>query len=159
MSGDLAARVGAQPFFAGLPGPHRRALCEFAAAVSYRPGERIFSAGADADRFWLLERGSVSLDLPVPGRGDQVVETLVSGTVLGWSWLTAPYRWQFGAVARSDVDAIAFDAPPVRRRCADDPAFGYAMLRLFVPVMTDRLHATRLRLLDLYATPQQAGAP
>jgi CRP/FNR family cyclic AMP-dependent transcriptional regulator len=158
MTDDLAVRVGGQPFFAGLTPAHLRALCEDGVAVSYAQGERIFAEGGAADRFWLLESGSVALDLRVPGRGDQVIETLVAGTVLGWSWLDPPYRWQFGAVARSPVDAVAFDAAPVRRRCAADPAFGYAMLRLFIPVITERLHATRLRVLDLYATPAQAGA-
>ncbi len=91
----------------------------------------------------------------MPGRGDQIVETLAAGTVLGWSWLHPPYRWHFGAVARVVTNAIEFDGPSVRRRCDADPAFGYAILRLFTPVITERLQATRLRLLDLYATPAQ----
>ena len=87
----------------------------------------------------------------VPGRGDQIVETLGASTVLGWSWLNPPYRWHFGAVARLATTAIAFDASSVRRRCDADPAFGYAALRSFTPVIIERLQATRLRLLDLYA--------
>ena len=66
-----------------------------------------------------------------------------------------PYRWHFGAVARLATEAIAFDAASVRRRCDADPAFGYAMLRAFTPVITERLQATRIRLLDLYAAPSQ----
>ena len=75
--------------------------------------------------------------------------------MLGWSWLHPPYRWHFGAMARLATTAIAFDASSVRRRCDADPAFGYAMLRSFTPVITERLQATRLRLLDLYAAPSQ----
>ena len=48
-------------------------------------------------------------------------------------------------------------AASVRRRCDADPAFGYAILRCFTPVITQRLQATRLRVLDLYAPPAQAG--
>jgi CRP-like cAMP-binding protein len=77
--------------------------------------------------------------------------------MLGWSWLHPPYRWHFGAVARVATTAIAFDAASVRRRCDADPAFGYALLRLFTPLITERLQATRLRLLDLYAAPSQVG--
>jgi CRP/FNR family cyclic AMP-dependent transcriptional regulator len=134
-------------------------LCGGGRPVSYRAGERIFAEGGSAYRFWLIETGSVALDLCVPGRGDQVIETLAAGSVLGWSWLHEPYRWQFGAVAREPVSATVFDAVSVRKRCDADPAFGYAMLRLFTPVITARLHATRVRLLDLYATPAQAGQP
>jgi CRP-like cAMP-binding protein len=159
MNGGVLARVAHLPFFAGLTPEQLRQLCEDGRAVSYQPGERIFAEGGVADRFWLIESGSVALDLRVPGRGDQVIETLAGGSVLGWSWLHPPYRWQFGAVARERLDTIAFDAASVRNRCDADPAFGYAMLRLFTPVITERLHATRLRLLDLYATSAQAGQP
>jgi CRP-like cAMP-binding protein len=156
---DVTARVSAQPFFAELPAAHLAALSAEGAPVSYEPAERIFAMGAAADRFWLVESGNVALDLRVPGRGDQVMETLVAGTVLGWSWLVAPYRWHFGAVARTRVDAVAFDATSVRSRCDADPEFGYAMLRLFTPVIIDRLQSARLRILDLYAAPPSVGRP
>lgn len=159
MSADLTERVTALPFLAGLAPRLIRELCAFARPVAYPAGERIFAEGGVADRFWLIEDGSVALDLRLPGRGDQVIETLTGGTVLGWSWLYPPYRWNFGAVARSAVNAVVCDAVAVRRHCETDPEFGYAILRLFTPVITERLHATRLRLLDLYATPEQVGRP
>jgi CRP/FNR family transcriptional regulator, cyclic AMP receptor protein len=155
MRGTVAARISAHPFFASLTDEQRAALARDGAAVTFAAGERLFEEGGIADRFWLIEDGSIALDMRVPGRGDQIVETLPAGTVLGWSWLHPPYRWHFGAVARLATTAIEFDAPSVRRRCDDDPAFGYAALRLFTPVITERLQATRLRLLDLYASPAQ----
>ncbi|GAB1692676.1 cyclic nucleotide-binding domain-containing protein [Krasilnikovia sp. M28-CT-15] len=151
--------VTACAFFAGLTDAQRALLAGDGAPAAFGAGERIFSEGGAAERFWLLESGTVALDMRVPGRGDQVIETLVAGTVLGWSWLHPPYRWHFGAVAREATTAIAFDADRVRRRCAADPSFGYAILSCFTPIITERLQATRLRLLDLYATPAQAGRP
>src|ERR1700752_606438 len=155
MTGTVAARISANPIFAPLTDEQRRALAGDGAAVMFTAGERLFDEGGSADRFWLIEHGGIALDMRGPGRGDQIVETLGSGTVLGWSWLHPPYRWHFGAVARVATTAIEFDAPAVRRRCDADPAFGYAALRLFTPVITERLQATRLRLLDLYASPSQ----
>ena len=155
MTGTVAARLSAQPFFAVLTEAERAALAEDGTVVTFAAGERPFDEGGVADMFWLIEQGSVALDMRVPGRGDQIVETLGPGTVLGWSWLHPPYRWHFGAVARLATEAIAFDAASVRRRCDADAAFGYAMLRAFTPVITERLQATRIRLLDLYAAPSQ----
>jgi CRP/FNR family transcriptional regulator, cyclic AMP receptor protein len=155
MTGPVAARISAQPFFAALTDTHRAALAEDGITVTFAAGQRLFDEAGIADMFWLIEYGSIALDMRVPGRGDQIVETLGPGTVLGWSWLHPPYRWHFGAVARLATAAIAFDAASVRRRCDADPAFGYAMLRSFTPVITERLQATRLRLLDLYAAPSQ----
>jgi len=156
MTGTVFARISAHPFFAALTDEQRAALAANGSAVTFAAGERLFDEGGSADRFWLIEDGRIALDMRVPGRGDQIVETLASGTVLGWSWMHPPYRWHFGAMARLATTAIEFDAPSVRRRCDADPAFGYAALRSFTPVITERLQATRLRLLDLYAAPSQA---
>ena len=155
MTSTVAARISAHPFFAALTDAQLAALSEDAITETFTAGQRLFDEGGIADMFWLIEHGSIALDMRVPGRGDQIVETLGPGTVLGWSWLHPPYRWHFRAMARLATTAIAFDAASVRRRCDADPAFGYAMLRSFTPVITERLQATRLRLLDLYAAPSQ----
>ncbi|MBM2616417.1 cyclic nucleotide-binding domain-containing protein [Actinoplanes sp. LDG1-06] len=159
MTAPLLTRVARLPFASGFEPAQLRRLCATGRSAAYRPGERIFTEGGAADRFWLIENGRVALDLRVPGRGDQVIETLATGAVLGWSWLHPPYRWQFGCETRGPVDTVMFDAAAVRELCDADPAFGYAMLRRFVPVITGRLHATRLRLLDLYAAPAAKARP
>ncbi len=153
MTATLAERVCAHPFAAGLPMAAATVLAQDAVAVTFGAGDRIFTENEAADRFWFTESGSVALDMLVPGRGDQVVETLSGRTVLGWSWLCPPDRWHFGALAREPVSALAFDARSVRRRCETDPVFGYAVLNSFLPVVVSRLQATRLRVLDLYGEP------
>ena len=48
------------------------------------------------------------------------------------------------------VRAIGIDARCLRRKCDADGAFGYTMMMRFVPVLVDRLQASRLQLLDVY---------
>ena len=156
MTTGVGDRVARHPFLAMLAPAHRAELAGYAAPARFAAHERIFSEGGVADRFWLLETGVVALDMHEPVRGPLVVETLPAGTVLGWSWLFPPYRWAFGAQAWEDTDALAFDAAAVRVRCDADQAFGYAVLRCFVPVILERMQTTRLRLLDLYAVPGPA---
>ena len=156
---DVVARVLAQPFFTGLPHALVRELCAYGTPAAFPAGRRMFAEGEPAEYFWLLESGTVALDLHVAGHGDQVVETVGSGGVLGWSWLYPPYRWQFGAVTRDPVTAVAFDAVAVRHRCDADPQLGFALLRLFTPVIVDRLQNARLRLLDLWGAPVREVAP
>jgi hypothetical protein len=155
MTQTVRARAAAHPFLAVLSEAHRAKLARHAAPADFPPGRRIFDEGGHADRFWLIETGSVALDMRVPGRGDAVVETLPAGTVLGWSWLYRPYRWSFGAraLAGNGVDAIAFDAAAIRGEFEFDAAFGYSVLNCFLPVIVERLQATRVRMLDLYAAP------
>jgi CRP-like cAMP-binding protein len=120
--------------------------------VSFPAGTRLFDEGGEADRFWLLRAGEVDLDIHVPGRHPApVVETLGPGQMLGWSWIAPPYRWNLGARTTTAARATEFPAGPVLDLCAADPALGYALMRRFTEVVAERLQATRIRLLDLYA--------
>ena len=88
--------------------------------VTFPAKQRLFEDGGSATRFWLLQSGHVCLDLHVPGQGRMKIDTIGMGELLGWSWLFPPYRWAFGAVAASPVEAFEFDArtvrEPLRRR-------------------------------------------
>lgn len=153
---DAAAGLMAgQRFFAGMQERHRDALAAAAEIEDVPAGHRFFTEGGRAERFWLLLTGSVALDLQVPGRGAVVVETLPPSSILGWSWLFGPYQWRFGAVAVEPVTALRYDGPIVRELCAADLTLGYELTKRFGAIMLDRLEATRVRMLDLYAHPEE----
>jgi CRP/FNR family transcriptional regulator, cyclic AMP receptor protein len=145
--------LAAQPFLAGLPDDHLERLSYLTSRSVFHTGNRVFSEGSRADRFWLITRGKVNLDTHVPGRGDVVVETLGPGSVLGWSWLFPPYRWHFGAVAVETTFTLGLDGAGVRRLCEQDHQLGYELTSRFMQVVVERLQATRMRLLDLYKVP------
>ncbi|MDX5568248.1 cyclic nucleotide-binding domain-containing protein [Streptomyces sp. ID05-04B] len=117
----------------------------------------VLEEGGRADRFWIVRTGTVALDLHVPGRRAAVVESLGHNELIGWSWHFPPYMWQLGAAATTPVRAYEFDAQAVRTMCADDPAFGRAVATWVGRVVAHRLHASRIRLLDLYA-PYGSGS-
>jgi CRP/FNR family cyclic AMP-dependent transcriptional regulator len=146
----VSALLTEQPFFAGMRPIHLERLSFYARRGVFRPGARVFNEGGHADRFWVIREGRVELDTHVPGRPDTVVEALGPGSVLGWSWLFAPYTWHFGAVATEPTLTIDLDAAGVRRLCEHDPEIGYELTTRFMAVVVERLQATRTRLLDLY---------
>jgi CRP-like cAMP-binding protein len=146
------------PFLAGMPASWLEPLSYQANRSARHAGARLFQEGRPARHFWLIDQGTVALDMHLPGRGDVVVETLGPGTVVGWSWLFPPYTWHFGAVAVTETQAIEFDAAGVLRLCENDPALGYDLSRRFMGVLLDRLQATRVRLLDLYGPGPEAPA-
>ncbi|HEY6592566.1 MAG TPA: hypothetical protein VI011_00460, partial [Asanoa sp.] len=73
----------------------------------------------------------------MPGRGDVVVETVEAGSVLGWSWLFPPHRWNFGAVVAEQLHAVEFSAEGTRRLIADDPELGRELTMRFMNVVVD----------------------
>jgi CRP-like cAMP-binding protein len=108
----------------------------------FEAGSRLFEEGRRADRFWIVRTGTVALDLHVPGRRPAVIESL----------------GHLGATAMSPVRAWEFDAGAVRSLCAGEPEFGRAVAVWVGRVVAQRLHASRVRLLDLYA-PYGSGGP
>ncbi|KUL38715.1 hypothetical protein ADL22_17520 [Streptomyces sp. NRRL F-4489] len=139
-----------------LPPDRRRRLTEQAREVTLPRATRLFEEGRRADRFWVIRSGQVALDQRVPGRRAAVVETLGRDDVLGWSWLFPPHIWHFGAQTVGQVEALEFDAAVVRALCEDDPVLGRAVYRYVAETVADRLHRTRIRLLELYG-PQGSG--
>ncbi|OLZ63128.1 regulator [Streptomyces sp. IMTB 2501] len=142
---------------AALEPVHRERLMQLDREVSFEVGTRLFEEGRHADRFWIVRTGSVALDLHVPGRRPAVIETLGHGELVGWSWHFPPYLWHLGAEAISPVRTWEFDAEAVRAMCAADPEFGRAIAVWVGRVVAQRLHASRVRLLDLYA-PYGSGS-
>jgi len=137
-------------FFQGLDPQYIELITGCAANVRFFAGEVIFREGEPADRFYIIRRGRVSLEVFVPERGQIMVESLDEGDVLGWSWLFPPYRWQFDARALELTRAIALDGQCLRGKCEEDPRLGYELMKRFAQIMVGRLKATRIRLLDLY---------
>ena len=134
-----------------LPAEYRGRLMSLAHEVRYPAGIRLFEEGGRADHFWIVESGTVALDMRVPGRRPAVIDTLGSGELLGWSWKFAPYRWRFGAQTVGPVRAYEFDARAVRQLCEADPGLGQAVAEWAGETLVRRLQAARTRLLDLYA--------
>ncbi|HVB43361.1 MAG TPA: Crp/Fnr family transcriptional regulator [Streptosporangiaceae bacterium] len=159
MTGVLPAELGEHAFLRGLPAEYIARLAQVAAAVSVPAGHRFFEEGGRAVQIWLIRTGRVALDLHVRGREPLIVETVGGGQVVGLSWVCPPYEWQYGAQALAPTTAITLDTTAVLSYCDQDPVLGYQLIRRLMTVAADRLHASRIRLLDLYAAPsQQAGA-
>jgi CRP-like cAMP-binding protein len=142
-----AAALATHPFLHAMSPDQLGMLARAARDVSFPARHRLFEDGGNATRFWLIQSGHVSLDLHVPGEGPVVIETIGMGELLGWSWLFPPYRWAFGAVAATAVEAFEFDARMVRECCVADPGLGYELNQRITRVLAKRLQATRIRLL------------
>jgi len=148
-----AAALATHPFLHGMPRDQLGVLAGISSDIRFPARHRIFEDGGNATRFWLIQSGHVSLDLHVPGEGPVVIETIGMGELLGWSWLFSPYRWAFGAVAATPVEAFEFDAPAVREACAADPGLGYELNQRITRVLAKRLQATRIRLISRSSYP------
>jgi CRP/FNR family transcriptional regulator, cyclic AMP receptor protein len=141
--------IAAAPVFDGLPREQLEVIAGCGRNEHVAGGTMLFRQGEPAERFYLIRRGSVALEVQAPGR-TLMIETLHAGDAVGWSWLFGPYRWQLDARAVEPCELIGFDGVCLRGKCETDHDLGYELMRRFAENLVDRLQATRLQLLDVY---------
>ena len=147
---DLVTEIG---IFAGMRDEHLELIAGCGRNEVIGDGKYAFRQGDPANTFFAIRTGMVALEIAAPARPRLVIETLEPGDVLGWSWLVPPYRVRFDARAVDTVHAVAFDGACLRGKCETDSELGYELYRRFAVVITERLQATRMRLLDVYGDP------
>jgi CRP/FNR family cyclic AMP-dependent transcriptional regulator len=147
---DLARVIKEHPFFAGLDEKFCDLIGDCATAEQFEANTYLFHEGEPANHFYLLRHGRVALEIKSPGHGSIIIQTLRAGEILGVSWLVPPYRLAVDAKAIELTRTITVNAACLRGKCDEDHDFGYEMMQRFMPILVQRLHATRLQLLDVY---------
>jgi CRP/FNR family transcriptional regulator, cyclic AMP receptor protein len=145
------------PTFAGLDEPQLKFIAGCARNEPVESGTMLMREGEPAERFWLIRRGIVALELYVPGREPLVIETLEPGDVVGWSWLFPPYRWALDGRAHGECHLVVFDGVCLRRKCEADHDLGFALMSRFAADIVGRLQATRLQLADVHGRATAAA--
>jgi CRP/FNR family transcriptional regulator, cyclic AMP receptor protein len=150
MSIEISNLLHDHPFCRRFWPEHVAKLAGLASAAHFEAGELIFQEGDHSSLFYLLVSGNVALEVVAPGHPVRI-STLIAGEVLGWSSITSDNGKQFRAKALEPVEALAFDGARLRHACESDYAFGFVFMREVLAVMTERLHSTRVQLLDVYS--------
>jgi CRP/FNR family transcriptional regulator, cyclic AMP receptor protein len=151
MMDGIDEQLAATRMFRNLSPQQIKAVAELGQEVEFADGRALMIEGDPADAFFLIRDGFVALEIQAPS-GAITIETLHSGDPVGWSWLFEPYLAHFDARSRGTTRAIKFDAAELRRRSAENAELGYELMRSFTSVIVERLHATRLQLLDIYGS-------
>ncbi|MFP5250206.1 MAG: cyclic nucleotide-binding domain-containing protein [Acidobacteriota bacterium] len=141
-----------QPFFAGLPEEQIALLAGCARNHRFKVGQYLFREGDAANEFFLIRDGHVALELLPPGQPPFIFTTLGAGEIVGASWLIPPYRWSSDARAVETTLALGLDAACLRGKCEADHHLGYDMMKRFLPVLVQQIHAAQLQILNVYGT-------
>jgi CRP/FNR family transcriptional regulator, cyclic AMP receptor protein len=142
--------VSLHPFLKGMRKQHLRSLSELAMRTNFAEGEWIFREGERADRFYLIEEGSVILTSRLPTHSHLVIQTLEAGDAVGWSCLFEPYTWHLDARADEATRTLCFHGARLREQCKKDRKLGYELLERISYLLIEGLQATRLKLLNAY---------
>jgi CRP-like cAMP-binding protein len=150
---SIEQQVAASAFFSGLPPDVVRLLAAHAGLRRLAKGEVLFHYGERADRFYLVESGHVGVEVAAITGPALELQDLGPGAVLGWSWLIAPHTWNFQARAKTAVELLEFEGGGILARCEEDPRFGYAVLKRFAALMSERLDFARRKMMEAWNPP------
>lgn len=137
-------------FFHGMEKRHLQLLAGCASNARFDEGEYLFRQGESANGLYLIRQGKVAIEIHAQERGAIILQTVGEGDAVGWSWLVPPHRWMFDARAVEPTRAIALDAACLRQKSEDDHELGYMLLKRFTQVITKRLEAARLQLINIH---------
>jgi CRP/FNR family cyclic AMP-dependent transcriptional regulator len=125
-------------------------LASLAKEVHFARDSVLFHEGDECHDFYLIVQGRVALEIEAPGQTFRV-QTLSAGDELGWSAILMGRGKHFQARALQDVDALGFSGEELLAACRDDKSFGFALMYRMLGVVSERLQATRLQVLDMYS--------
>ena len=150
---DVTQLLAEQPMFSDLGNDMFALVAGCARNEHFGADDYLFRTGDPADRFYLVRRGLVALELVRTGGSRLIVDTVANGGIVGLSWLVPPYRWNLDARAVEETSAVSIDAGCLRRKCEDEPRIGYVLLQRVSSALYQRMQDARVRLADVYGVP------
>ncbi len=142
--------IAEAPVFAGLKPDYLQLISSWGRLMDIDADEYVLREGERAQTFYIIRRGAIALEVRGAGRAVLVVDTKHDGDIVGWSWLFAPYRWQFDGRTTEPCSLVAIEGARLRDQCEDDHEFGYQLMRRFAGGLQELLQNTRMQLLDVY---------
>jgi len=134
--------------FDGISDDQLKMLLPFCREEVYEAGATIFAEGTLCQTIYIVETGSVSLEMNLPigrsgGRGSATIGMITRGGCLGRSGLISPYVYSSTARAVERTEIIALDARIIRRWSEDNHEAGCQLMNNVAKVVASRLEHTR----------------
>lgn len=125
-------------------------FADIARLEEYNEGDVIFTEGDPVDSVFVVISGQVALDVTGSGVNPQHLLNVSAGESLGWSALMRRKHRVSTAKAIAETRVIRVDGEKLLALCEDHPRFGYCIMQATAAALADRLHAMRLKFLDVY---------
>jgi CRP-like cAMP-binding protein len=146
----LEYAIARHEFFRDFKPQHLRLFQDCVSDAHYGRDQLILRQGQGAERFFIIRKGEVLLELQSPDGSRLPIQTVGPGEIVGWSWIVPPHKSVFDARAVEHLQVLVFDAGELRRRCEQDFELGYRVLQKFTSALSTRLDAVRAKLLEYH---------
>lgn len=144
---NIERRLAAHRFLKGMSPHHLELMALCAAPTEFDKEQIIFREGDPANGFYLVETGTVVLEGKTGAGQPVVIDTVIAGEPLGWSWLFPPYIWEFDARATKTCRAICLSGIMLRQHRDEDLTLSHELHKRVSEVMVRRLQSARSKLI------------
>lgn len=141
------------PLFSSLSPEVLEKISKISHIINLEQGDYLFEEGDTAEYLYLVDSGSISLNLKVPNRDGvefvQEMDPMKRGEMVGWSAIVGPGDYKFGVVANTASMLIEVDGAGLKQIMKDHPMQGYDILYRIADVIRERLEMKCMQLLSL----------
>lgn len=131
------------PLFSNLSDYMLDEIALISTEIELEEGDWLFYEEAEADRFFIVIEGEVSLTTQIYFDGEvkhlEATEPVCAGEFLGWSSVIKPHQYTLGGKARKKCKLIEIDARPFRELLDDNPEYGYHIIKNISEIIGERL--------------------
>ena len=147
---DVIELMRAMPVFAEMHSSVLGELAAIAKVVTVPAGTLIFGEGDHHPDLYFVSSGTITLEMVTAQCGKQQILTVGDGDLIAWSALLGDSRMTASAVASEETLLIAFPADQLLALCESNRDLGYQVMLCVAKLISRRLLATRLQLLDVF---------
>lgn len=139
-------------FLARLSPTTREAILALAQTYHYKSGDTIFREGDPAAMLYIIKSGRVAIEIHIPSKGRQTIQTAVPGDPFSWSALVEPQIETASARAMEETEVLGMKSGALMDLFQERCRVGFEVYHALAVLITQRLVSTRLQLLDMYGT-------
>jgi CRP-like cAMP-binding protein len=116
--------------------------------IHAKAGEVLFCEGCEADKFYILLEGNVTLSMKLTSRPENLVLGVISkyGQCFGWSVAISANHYTASAEAKEDSRILAINGGDLKEFLNGDPDTGFKIAMRMVEIVSSRLRYYRVLL-------------
>jgi CRP-like cAMP-binding protein len=133
--------------FSPLTDPELERILPFSLEVSHPKGTLLFSEEDEAELFYILIEGQVSLQYVICPQPDYCQDARIlldqPGDFFGWSALVKPSRMTASGLCLTDVRLITISGPELNNLLEADSHIGFVVMKTLAGAISNRLREAK----------------
>ena len=134
--------------FEGIPAEELEKIASFCEEIEVKAGDVIFCEGCEADRFYILLKGNITLSMKLTSRPENLVLGVINkfGQSFGWSVMVSAKHYTATAECKEDARLLTFNGDDFLAYMNQNPIPGFLISKRMVEIVSSRLRYYRVLL-------------